>query len=186
MCATGANTQAYVQLLNSYSLGSDFHISLVLYWIMYWKKAGIEWFKICMVQGGTLILVLDISHQGKKVPISLATMFCTGSLLWSVAPTDLGQPLLEARMINPETCKLFFSLCHLCCGSVLAARRFEGALKYTEEKRMVYLCLCRNLKGRSGLMLMEHSLEYQKCSSFLYSCHEGSVSEQTYSYTELL
>lgn len=28
-------------------------------------------------------MVLDISHQGKKVPISLATMFCTGSLLWS-------------------------------------------------------------------------------------------------------
>lgn len=77
-------------------------------------------------------MVLDISHQGEKVPISLAAMFCIGSLLWSVAPTDLGQPLLEARMINPETCKLFFSnttLCQLCCASVLAARRFEGALK---------------------------------------------------------
>lgn len=89
-----------------------------------------------MVQGETFF-VLDISHQGEKVPISLATVFCTGSLLWSVAPTDPGQPLLEARMINLETCKLFFSnttLCHLCCGSVLAARRFAGALN-TLRKR---------------------------------------------------
>lgn len=83
-----------------------------------------------MVQGETFF-VLDISHQGEKVPISLATMFCTGSLLWAVAPRDPGQPLLEARMINLETCKLFLSnttLCHLCCGSVLVARRFAGAL----------------------------------------------------------
>lgn len=35
-------------------------------------------------------------------------------------------------------------------------------------------------------MLMEHSLEYQKHSFFLYSCHEGSVSEQVHSYIELL
>lgn len=78
-------------------------------------------------------MVLDFSHQGEKVPIPLATMFCTCSLLWSVSSTDLGQPLLEARMINLETCKLFYSkttLCCLCCVSVLAARRFEGALKY--------------------------------------------------------
>lgn len=85
--------------------------------------------------------VLDISHQSEKAPISLATMFCTSSLLWAVAPADLGQPLLEARTINLETCKLFFSnttLCCLCCGSVLAAGRFAGALKYTEEKKMVH------------------------------------------------
>lgn len=85
-----------------------------------------------MVSGGAFILVLDFSHQGEKVPIPLAAMFCACSLLWSVSSTDLGQPLLEARMINLETCKLFFSkttLCHLCCVSVLAAR-FEGALKY--------------------------------------------------------
>lgn len=119
------------------------------------------------------MFVLDISHQGEKVPISLATMFCTVSLLWSLAPADIGQPLLEARTINLETCKSSFSnatLCHLCCGSVLAAKRLAGALKYT-EKRRVYLCLCRNLKGRSRYVLMEHSLEYQKYSFFLYSGH---------------
>lgn len=36
-------------------------------------------------------------------------------------------------MVNLETCKFFSSmttLCHLCCVSVLAARGFEGALKY--------------------------------------------------------
>lgn len=51
---------------------------------------------------------------------------------------------------------------------------------------MVYLCLCRNLKGRSRHVLMEHSLEYLKHSFFLYSCHEGSMSEQVHSYIELL
>lgn len=86
-----------------------------------------------MVSGGAFILVLDFSHQGEKVPIPLAIMFCTCSLLCSVSSTDLGQPLLEARMINLEACKLFFfktTLCHLCCVSVLAVRRFEGPLKY--------------------------------------------------------
>lgn len=86
-----------------------------------------------MVSGEEFILVLDFSHQGEKVPIPLVAMFHTCSLLWPVSSRDLGQPLLETRMINLETCKFFFlktTLCNLCCVSVLAARRFEGALKY--------------------------------------------------------
>lgn len=76
------------------------------------------------------------------MPISLATMFCTVSLLWSLAPADIGQPLLEARTINLEICKSSFSnatLCHLCCGSVLAAKRLAGALKYTEKGVLVFV-----------------------------------------------
>lgn len=106
MC-TNKYTCMHMYNFNFYSLESNSRISLV-YWIMHWTKAGMDWFKLFMVSEGAFILVLDFSHQGEKVQIPLATMFCTCSLLWSVSSRDLGQPLLEARMINLETCKLFF------------------------------------------------------------------------------
>lgn len=92
-----------------------------------------ECFKLFMVSGGLFILVLDFFHQDEKdLKFLWPTIFCICSLLWSVSSTDLGQPLVEAKMINLEMCRLSFktTLCPLCCVGGLAARRFKGALKY--------------------------------------------------------